>query len=75
MFCFDIHLLNVISIRLLKFIHSLSSCEFAASASDLHQFVTLIVLGHYGGDEEDRTPDLLLARQALSQLSYTPTGI
>ena len=25
-----------------------------------------------GGDEEDRTPDLLLARQALSQLSYTP---
>ena len=28
-----------------------------------------------GGDEEDRTPDLLLARQALSQLSYTPIGI
>ena len=27
---------------------------------------------HCGGDEEDRTPDLLLARQALSQLSYTP---
>ena len=30
---------------------------------------------HCGGDEEDRTPDLLLARQALSQLSYTPIGI
>ena len=28
----------------------------------------------YGGDEEDRTPDPLLARQVLSQLSYTPTG-
>ena len=26
-----------------------------------------------GGDEENRTPDLLLARQALSQLSYIPT--
>ena len=26
-----------------------------------------------GGDEEDRTPDPLLARQVLSQLSYTPT--
>ena len=26
----------------------------------------------YGGDEEDRTPDPLLARQVLSQLSYTP---
>ena len=26
----------------------------------------------FGGDEEVRTPDLLRARQALSQLSYTP---
>ena len=26
----------------------------------------------YGGDEEDRTPDPLRARQMLSQLSYTP---
>ncbi len=25
-----------------------------------------------GGDEEDRTPDLLNANQALSQLSYVP---
>lgn len=28
-----------------------------------------------GGDEEDRTPDLLNANQALSQLSYVPFGI
>ena len=27
---------------------------------------------HFGGAEEDRTPDLLRARQALSQLSYGP---
>ena len=27
-----------------------------------------------GGDEEDRTPDPLLAKQVLSQLSYTPNG-
>ena len=26
----------------------------------------------YGGDEENRTPDPLLARQVLSQLSYAP---
>ena len=26
----------------------------------------------YGGDKETRTPDPLLARQVLSQLSYTP---
>ena len=26
----------------------------------------------HGGDEEDRTPDPLRARQVLSQLSYTP---
>ena len=25
-----------------------------------------------GGDEESRTPEPLLARQVLSQLSYTP---
>ena len=31
-----------------------------------------IGLGHNGGDEEIRTPDPLLARQVLSQLSYTP---
>ncbi len=28
--------------------------------------------GPHGGDEEDRTPDPLRARQVLSQLSYTP---
>ena len=33
-----------------------------------------ITLKRVGGDEEDRTPDPLLARQVLSQLSYTPTG-
>ena len=27
---------------------------------------------HDGGDEGDRTPDLLTASQALSQLSYAP---
>ena len=30
--------------------------------------------GTSGGDEEIRTPDPLLARQVLSQLSYTPTS-
>ena len=29
----------------------------------------------FGGDEEDRTPDPLLAGQVLSQLSYTPSGL
>ena len=28
----------------------------------------------YGGAKEDRTPDLLRAKQALSQLSYGPYG-
>jgi hypothetical protein len=30
--------------------------------------------GDCGGGERDRTDDLLLAKQALSQLSYTPDG-
>ena len=43
--------------------------------TQIYSLATLIVLGHNGGDEESRTPDPLLARQVLSQLSYTPTII
>ena len=35
--------------------------------------LTLVGFAFVGGDEENRTPDPLLARQVLSQLSYTPT--
>ena len=41
----------------------------------LSKFLVLLVQSipcPYGGDEEDRTPDPLLAKQVLSQLSYTP---
>ena len=34
--------------------------------------ISLYLLKDTGGDEENRTPDPLLARQVLSQLSYTP---
>ena len=37
--------------------------------------VQKIILLHFGGDDRDRTDDLLRARQALSQLSYTPEVI
>ena len=33
------------------------------------------VIEAFGGDNRDRTGDLLNAIQALSQLSYTPTGL
>jgi hypothetical protein len=33
---------------------------------------TISRVAAYGGGERDRTDDLLLAKQALSQLSYTP---
>ena len=43
------------------------SCQAAAA------FASFTHLGfRHGGDEEDRTPDPLRARQVLSQLSYTP---
>ena len=35
------------------------------------RFLTLA----FGGDERDRTDDPLLAKQVLSQLSYTPVAI
>ena len=35
-------------------------------------FFCVVFKEQCGGDEENRTPDLLHAKQALSQLSYTP---
>ena len=43
-----------------------SSCEL------LKNVFPLMVRVGAGGAEEDRTPDLLLAKQVLSQLSYGP---
>ena len=39
------------------------------ASSDAGFFVGL------GGEEEDRTPDLVIANDALSQLSYPPKGV
>ena len=38
------------------------------------RFASLVDFLEVSGDNEIRTRDLLLARQALSQLSYTPKG-
>jgi hypothetical protein len=35
-------------------------------------FFCVVFKEQNGGDEETRTPDPLLAKQVLSQLSYTP---
>ena len=45
--------------------------------NDSFSFLTLYIIylpkmPIFGGGERDRTDDLLLAKQALSQLSYTP---
>jgi hypothetical protein len=34
--------------------------------------IDVSLIGHYGGAEGTRTPDFLLAKEALSQLSYSP---
>ena len=38
-------------------------------------FIACRIAEHYNGDEGIRTRDPLLARQVLSQLSYTPKGV
>ena len=38
----------------------------------LFPFTTFNSTREFGGDERDRTDDPLLAKQVLSQLSYTP---
>ena len=64
---FDIYLC------LLPLIFSLSSYSHCL-VFKVHTFnnVLFLLLKKHGGDEENRTPDPLLARQVLSQLSYTP---
>ena len=47
-------------------------CGRITGRSVLHPTPFLLLFRSYGGDEENRTPDPLLARQVLSQLSYTP---
>ena len=44
------------------------------TATKQYILLHLFLLCH-GGDEEIRTPDPLLARQVLSQLSYTPVPL
>jgi hypothetical protein len=40
-------------------------------------YLSILLISHknFGGAEEDRTPDPLLAKQMLSQLSYSPKSI
>ena len=52
------------NIYLADFLHRI---KIATQASNLRGCLFL-----FGGDEGDRTPDLLNAIQALSQLSYAP---
>ena len=40
-----------------------------------HRFAAVLVKAQIGGGERNRTDDLLLAKQALSQLSYTPKSV
>ena len=39
---------------------------------DTRFYCSIVVFNATNGDKEIRTPDPLLARQVLSQLSYTP---
>jgi hypothetical protein len=47
----------------------------SACSNQLSYAPTRRVAPETGGADEDRTRDLLLAKQALSQLSYGPAGL
>ena len=64
--------------RCLRIVKSIEFCmevlKFEKDRIKIRRIVDhTIPLINYGGAEEDRTPDLLNAIQALSQLSYNPT--
>lgn len=52
--------------------------EFNGNRSEKNNFQKLNVhqgkFGDHGGAEGNRTPDLLIANEALSHLSYSPTA-
>ena len=52
--------------------YSLSSFVILFSFQSAIILNTFLFIKKVNGDEENRTPDPLLARQVLSQLSYTP---
>ena len=62
---FLIYLLSIIFLMLHYLVFKVQSLNMSYSYPPL-------LTHRRGGDEENRTPDPLLARQVLSQLSYTP---
>ena len=50
----------------------MSPFRYAVGFRSLPITLSFLTFSGLGGDEEDRTPDPLRARQVLSQLSYTP---
>ena len=50
------------------------SCRHSKKMLNLKQKIQPACLFENGGAERDRTVDPLLAKQVLSQLSYSPTG-
>ena len=66
--------------RSFRYVSSSSQTRFAGLCSDFERLAIILffrspqkrMLLWDGGDSRDRTGDLLLARQALSQLSYIP---
>ena len=72
--CFGFQFIYLVKERLVvktRRQHSLLQ-EHSLLISATENFDTLQNSGDSGGAKEDRTPDLLRARQALSQLSYGP---
>ena len=72
---------NNISVYILTSLQFQTAHNHHKMMNDSFSFLTLIIsviysdVNLFGGGERDRTDDLLLAKQALSQLSYTPNQL
>ena len=71
----EISCLHGISVNLLKEVVGQSGLEPPTSRLSVVCSNQLSYWPTVGGDNRDRTDDPLLARQVLSQLSYTPIGV
>ena len=65
-------LIHVFTVYVVQFVKELGHCQTMTRKTRRPARFRLMIWVSGGGAREDRTPDLLRARQALSQLSYGP---
>ena len=66
------HCLDILDTRINKIVLLLLLFTLVSSLYSYYGVISFVIISFVNGDKQIRTADPLLARQVLSQLSYTP---